>query len=203
MSDVEIHAEAVERLARELRRSIGQHEDVRRDAAATLRALRAALDAAEKRAGYLYDGLRATVEAGGGIAQPGVSDEFLVTCTPMEMRAVRRSRDAALAARDAAWRAGRDAAAEWLKMKEATSRSFGSHADAYEIAHRHIAALQPPADLAAEAPGDAVADALREAIQQAHSGIINLGLLDPDGQIEAVRLGLAIALDRDSARAGA
>lgn len=35
--------------------------------------------------------------------------------------------------------------------------------------------------------------ALREALDTAHKQITGLGLLDPDGRIEAIRLGLAIA----------
>ncbi|MGK3946923.1 hypothetical protein ABK046_52225, partial [Streptomyces caeruleatus] len=54
----------------------------------------------------------------------------------------------------AAVQAEREACAAVCDDKDATSRSFGSHADAYEIAARLIRA---------RGPSDALADALRQA----------------------------------------
>lgn len=156
MSDVDISAETVRRIA-----DNAEYNDWH-VTAATLRALRAALDAAERRA---------------------VTAEAFVAARGTAL-------DAALAARDAAWRAGRDAAAvaatslrhagtplcpygrdkpgdpTWdhtdsdlcpvCKKNGADSVTTCTDTVGGQIAAA-IRALQPPADLAAEAPGDAVA----------------------------------------------
>jgi hypothetical protein len=65
--------------------------------------------------------------------------------------------EAEVAAREAAAAAEmRETCAAWCAVKEQTSRSFGSHADAYEIAARNIRALPLPAP-------DALARMLAEA----------------------------------------
>ena len=171
MSDVDIGAETVERLARELRRSIGQHEDVRCDAAATLRALRAALDAAEMERDATEEQaseLRAEIRRNERDVRVAIETSASAT---MQLVKARDERDAALAARDAAWRAGRDAAAgvanaelvaamEVLRdamLSRETRRDAMMVRNTARDIEKVVRALQPPADLAAEAPGDAVA----------------------------------------------
>lgn len=179
MSDVDISAEAVERLARELRRSIGQHEDVRRDAAATLRALRAALDAAETdlaiaRADLDNSGatsleiaaerdaaLAALDAAERQVEHYGSTADARAVCITM----LERERDAALAARDAAWRAQvafRDAvvaiADDFQPDNDAQApQALAEMRDALHALLAGTVTIAPPADLAAEAAGDAVA----------------------------------------------
>lgn len=101
----------------------------------------------------------------------------------------------ALAARVREAEAERDRMATDLAVALADLDNSG--ATSVEIAAERDTALT---SLAAER---AAGERMREAIQQAHTRIINLGLLDPDGRIETVRLGLAIALDRASTAAEA
>lgn len=142
MSDVDVSAEAVKRVAGKLREYVGCYNlpgtvfNAMREADATLRALRAALDAAEDSIATLTNS-----EA-----------ELMAGCDDLEAE-----RDAALAARDAAWRAGRDAAAA-LEDCGCTHRENCSQGPyCHALRAQGIRAAQPPADLAAEAPGDAVA----------------------------------------------
>ncbi len=81
-------------------------------------------------------------------------------------------RDAALAARDAAWRAGRDAA-ERAIVGKLPSNTHAFCLFTVAEAAKKIRALQPPADLAAEAPGDEVAKE-REAWQPLYEAAQNL-----------------------------
>ena len=164
MSDVDISAEAVERLARQhdlSRFTMGMRAPEHDNTAATLRALRAALDAAETDLAIA----RADLDNSGA--------------TSLEIAA---ERDAALAARDAAWRAGRDAAAVAAiedgnfgdYQRHELTADFGQpRFDMMQSIVRAIRTLQPPADLAAEAPGDAVAKE-REAWQPLYEAAQNL-----------------------------
>jgi hypothetical protein len=143
-----------------------------------LRALRAALDAAETDLAITL----ADLDNSGA--------------TSVEIAA---ERDAALAARDAAWRAGRDAAADAVAPKRDKPCDCDGHdcycqnpgnteAVAAWTAERHaellIRALQPPAEMAAEAPGDAVAKE-REACAE----IAETVMRDADENCRANRFG--------------
>ena len=119
-------------------RTFGPVPPIQRVAAAEIERLRAALDAAEAK-----------------------------TLSAYELALIRlKERDAALAARDAGWCAGRDAAADRLANaaiillsngRARVSQANQSLATNFRVLENKVRALQPPADLAAEAPGDAVA----------------------------------------------
>jgi hypothetical protein len=154
MREVEINAEAVERLARQhdlSRFTMGMRAPEHDMTAATLRALRAALDAAEMDLAIA----RADLDNSGA--------------TSVEIAA---ERDAALAARDGAQKALRTAAglANEMSWKPSTRAFADRLVNIIREGFAASRALQPPADLAAEAPGDAVLDVLRDVLALAEAG---------------------------------
>jgi hypothetical protein len=84
-----------------------------------------------------------------------------------------------VAAREAAAaEAMREACVAWLELREKTSRSFGHHADAYDIAARNLGLLPPPS--ASDALARIRAEARREGMEMAADILQKAGMTDAE-----------------------